>query len=134
MRGDAKTPAGHSFAMAELMEELLATTLAVIWSRFPWQCTYRKTADVTWWVVLSYGRQVALKRQVASIEEMRDTADLWKHAIFGADLPLLLDRAVLSHLPDQRRVPDRRRVPRGGRRDTDLWLSADRRVWRLRPQ
>ena len=120
--------------MAELMEELSATTLAVVWSRFPWQCTYRKTADAMWWVVLSYDRQVALKRQVVSIEEMRDTANLWKHAISGADLPLLLDRQVPSQLPDQRRVPDRRRVPRGGRRDTDLWLSADRRAWRLRPQ
>ena len=121
--------------MAELMEELSATTLAVVWSRFPWQCTYRKTADAMWWVVLSYRRQVALKWRVVSIEEMRDTANLWKQAISGADLPLLLDRAVLlSQSPDQRRVPDRRRISRGGRRDTDLWLSADRRAWRLRPQ
>ena len=87
-----------------------------------------------WWVVLSYGRQVALKRRVVSIEDMRDTANLWKHAIFGADPPLFLDRAVLSQPPDQRRVPDRRRVSRGGRRDTDLWLSVDGRAWRLRPR
>jgi hypothetical protein len=120
--------------MVGLMEELSATTLAVVWSRFPWQCTYRKTADAMWWVVLSYRGQVALKRRVVSIEEMRDTANLWKHATSGADLPLLLDRAVLSQPPDQRRVAGRRRASRGGRRDTDLWLGVDRRAWRLRPQ
>ena len=100
------------------MDEFHATALAIVWSRGPWRCAYCKRADAEWWVVLYYGDEIALKRRVLSIEEMRDTANVWKQAM-AADLPPM-ERPVPAPTHDRRQLPDRRGVSRGGRRVSDL--------------
>jgi hypothetical protein len=103
---------------AELMDEFVTTALAVVWSRGPWRCVYCKGASDDAWVVLSYRGEIALKRRVLSIEEMRDTAMFWKEAM-AADLPAM-ERLVPAPTHDRRQLSDRRRVFRGGRRASDL--------------
>jgi hypothetical protein len=105
-------------AAAELMDEFAATALAVVWSRGPWKCVYCKPASDQTWVVLYYRSEIALKRRVLSIEEMWDTAMLWKEAIGADQTPM--ERLVPAPRQDRRQLSDRRRVFRGGRRASDL--------------
>ena len=100
------------------MDEFATTALGVVWSRGPWRCVYCKRASHQGWVVLYYRGEVALKRRVLSIEEMRDTAMLWKEAM-AADRPLM-ERLVPAPTHDRRQLSDRRREFRGGRRASDL--------------
>ena len=97
------------------MDEFVTTALAVVWSHGPWRCVYCKRASDHAWVVLYYRGEIALKRRVLSIEEMRDTAMFWKEAM-AADLPPL----VPAPTHDRRQLSDRRRVFRGGRRASDF--------------
>ena len=103
---------------AELMDEFARTALAVVWRRGPWRCLYCKPASDQAWVLLYYRDEIAMKRRVLGIEEMRDTADIWKDAIAAAGPPSI-DWAVPAPIPDRRQLADRRRVPRGGRRVSD---------------
>ena len=105
-------------APAELMDEFDATALAVVWSRGPWRCVYCKRASDQAWVVLYYRGEIALKRRVLSIEEMWDTAMLWKEAMGADRLPT--ETLVPAPTQDRRQLSDRRRVFRGGRRASDL--------------
>jgi hypothetical protein len=101
------------------MDEFVTTALAVVWSRGPWLCVYCKPASDQTWVVLYYRGDIALKRRVLSIEEMRDTAMLWKEAMGAADRPPM-ERLVPAPTHDRRQLSDRRRALRGGRRASDL--------------
>ena len=108
--------------MAELLPPALLVTqpdkeiLAIVWSHDQWRCEYCRTADGMW-LVLYYGPDVALQRQVANGAEMRDTARIWKAAMRG-----MLPHILLPALPSiraRRQLPDRRVVARGGRRRVD---------------
>lgn len=100
------------------MDEFAATALAVVWSSGPWRCVYCTPASDQAWVVLYYRNDIALKRRVLGIEEMRDTAMLWKEAM-GVDRPPI-ESLVPPPTLDRRQLPHRRRVARGGRRVSDL--------------
>jgi hypothetical protein len=92
-------------------------TLAIVWSHRSWRCEYSQTPDGVRWLGLYFESEPALKRPVATIEEMRHLAKFWREGLEG-----LLPQILVSQMPAfraRRVLPDRRRVRRGGRRFTD---------------
>ena len=86
--------------------------LAIVWRAGTHRCEYWKARGDHGQVRLYDGSSLKMDRLVATIEEMRATAMLWRKTIVAA-----VDQAERPRI--QRAYVERRRITRAGRRDGD---------------
>src|SRR5215218_8852246 len=96
--------------------EPLGALVEIVWSHDVWTCEHWDTTAGPV-LILRYGHEVALRRDVRGIREVHNIARLWRDALSGGLSHILLPG--LPALRYRRVTDDRRHIPRGGRRAID---------------